>query len=42
MAHVLKKNLFNAYDPPKPTVYKLGNKKFIKIKRLHTKHRSGR
>jgi hypothetical protein len=27
---------------PRPTVYKLGTKKFIKVKRLHTKHKSGR
>ena len=31
-----KKNLFDAYDPPKPTVYKLGNKKFVKVKRIRT------
>ena len=31
-----KKNLFEAYDPPKPTVYKLGNKKYVKMKRLRT------
>ena len=27
-----KQNLFDAYDPPKPTVYKLGNKRYIKKK----------
>ena len=31
-----KKNLFDAYDPPKPTVYKLGQKKYVKVKRLRT------
>ncbi len=31
-----KKNLFDAYDPPKPTIYKLGQKKFVKVKRLRT------
>ena len=31
-----KKNLFDAYDPPKPTVYKLGKKKFVKVKRIRT------
>ena len=29
-----KKKLFDAYDPPKPTVYKLGKKKFVKVKRI--------
>ena len=31
-----KKNLFDAYDPPKPTVYKLGKNKYVKVKRLRT------
>jgi len=31
-----KKNLFDAYDPPKPTIYKLGQKKFVKVKRIRT------
>ena len=31
-----KKSLFDSYEPPKPTVYKLGDKKFVKIKRLRT------
>jgi len=30
-----KKNLFDAYDPPKPTIYVLGKKKFIKKKVLN-------
>ena len=30
-----KKNLFDAYDPPKPTIYKLGNKRYIKKKILN-------
>ena len=30
-----KKSLFDSYEP-KPTVYKLGNKKYIKVKRLST------
>jgi hypothetical protein len=28
------KKLVDAYDPPKPTVYKLGKKKFVKVKRI--------
>ena len=31
-----KKNLFDSYDPPKPTVYKLGKNKYVKVKRLRT------
>ena len=31
-----KKSLFESYEPPKPTVYKLGKKKFVKVKRLRT------
>ena len=30
------KHLVDAYDPPKPTVYKLGKKKYVKVKRLRT------
>jgi len=30
------KHLVDAYDPPKPTVYKLGKKKFVKVKRIRT------
>ncbi len=30
-----KKNLFDAYDTPKPTIYKLGNKRYIKKKVLN-------
>ena len=29
-----KKSLFESYEPPRPTVYKLGKKKFVKVKRL--------
>jgi hypothetical protein len=31
-----KKFTINAYDLPKPTVYKLGKKKYVKVKRLRT------
>ena len=31
-----KKNLFESYEPPKPTVYKLGKNKYVKVKRLRT------
>jgi hypothetical protein len=31
-----KQFTFDSYDPPKPTVYKLGSKKYIKVKRLRT------
>ena len=31
-----KKSLFESYEPPRPTVYKLGKKKFVKVKRLRT------
>ena len=31
-----KKSLFDSYEPPKPVVYKLGEKKFVKVKRLRT------
>jgi len=31
-----KKSLFDSYEPPKPTVYQLGDKKFVKVKRLRT------
>ncbi len=30
------KHLVDAYDPPKPTIYKLGNKKYVKVKRIRT------
>jgi hypothetical protein len=32
-----KKFLFESYEPPKPTIYKLGNKRYIKVKRLRVK-----
>ena len=32
-----KKLLFDSYEPPKPTVYKLGDKRYIKVKRLNSK-----
>ena len=31
-----KKTLFESYEPPKPTIYKLGNKKYVKVKRIRT------
>jgi len=31
-----KKFVLDSYEPPKPTVYKLGNKRYIKVKRLNT------
>ena len=31
-----KKSLFDSYEP-KPTVYKLGKKRYIKVKRFNTK-----
>ena len=41
------KNLLDAYDkmlaiekPKRPTVYKIGNKKYIKVKRLKTDSKS--
>ncbi len=30
-----KKFTFDSYEPPKPTVYKLGNKRYIKKKVLN-------
>ena len=27
-----KKSLYDSYEPPKPTVYKIGNKRYIKKK----------
>ncbi len=35
-----KKFLIESYEPSKPTVYKIGNKKYIKVKRLNTKSSS--
>ena len=35
-----KQNLFESYEPPKPTVYKLGNKKYVKVKRLRVDPKS--
>ena len=34
------KHLVDAYDPPKPTVYKLGNKKYVKVKRIRIDSKS--
>jgi hypothetical protein len=31
-----KKFTIDAYDLPKPTVYKLGKNKYVKVKRLRT------
>lgn len=36
-----KKFLFDQYIP-KPTVYKIGNKKYIKVKRLNTGTKASR
>jgi hypothetical protein len=35
-----KKKLFESYDPPKPTVYQIGNKKYVKVKRIRTSSKS--
>ena len=35
-----KKKLFESCEPPKPTVYKLGNKKYVKVKRLRVDPKS--
>ena len=35
-----KKFLLESYEPPKPTIYKLGNKKYVKVKRLRTSAKS--
>ncbi len=35
-----KNFLFASYEPPKPTVYKLGKKRYIKIKRLRVRPKS--
>ena len=34
-----KKSLFDSYEP-RPTVYKIGKKKFVKVKRLRTTSKS--
>ena len=34
-----KKSLFDSYEP-KPTVYRIGKKKFIKVKRIRTASKS--
>ena len=36
-----KKHILDSYDPPKPTVYKLGDKRYIKVKRLNSKDNKG-
>ena len=36
-----KKFLLDSYEPPKPTVYKLGNKRYIKVKRFNSKGNKG-
>ncbi len=35
-----KKFTFDSYDAPKPTIYKIGNKKYVKVKRLRTSAKS--
>ena len=37
-----KKNLFESYEQPKPTVYKVGTKRYIKVKRLRTRSTKSR
>jgi len=32
-----KKSLFDSYEPPKPTVYKIGNKRYVRTKRISRK-----
>ena len=34
-----KKSLYDSYEP-KPTVYRIGNKKYIKVKRLTVKSKN--
>ena len=29
-----KKSLFDSYKPPKPTVYKIGDKRYVRTKRI--------
>ena len=31
-----KKSLFDSYDPPKPVVYKIGDKRYVRTKRIRT------
>ena len=35
-----KKFIFESYEPPKPTVYKLGKRKFVKVKHIRTTSKS--
>jgi len=35
-----KKKLFDSYEPPKPTVYKIGKKKYVKVKRIRTQSKA--
>lgn len=35
-----KKFLFDSYKQPKPTVYKINGRKYVKTKRLHTQSKS--
>ena len=35
-----KKFIFESYEPPKPTIYKIGEKKFVKVKRIRTEPKS--
>ncbi len=35
-----KKFLFESYEPKKPTVYRIGNRRYIKVKRLTTRTKS--
>ena len=36
-----KKSLFDSYESPKPTVYKIGDKRYIKVKRISTGSKKG-
>ncbi len=36
-----KKFTIDSYKPPKPTVYQIGNKRYIKVKRLNAGIKKG-
>jgi hypothetical protein len=35
-----KEDLFKSYEQPKPTVYKIGKKRYVKVKRIRTTSKS--
>ncbi len=35
-----KKNLFNSYEQTRPTIYKIGKKKYIRVKRIRVQSKS--